>query len=173
MNESQRHSATPGPLEHHTRSIAFGIFILALGVLAGAGAREASSREQESLRQQQDKREAIALAPAHREVVLTEMRTMLAAMQGVMDGAARMDVPRVRAAAQSAGTAAMAGRDSAFQNQLPDGFRKQEAEVHAVFDAMADAIRGFTARDTALAYLSRISQQCVACHAKYRLTTKE
>ena len=169
MNQPLEHSATPGPLEHRTRSIAYGIFVLALGVLAGVGAREASSRQQ----QQADKRQAIALPADQRDAVLKDMRNMLAAMQGVMEGAARMDVPRVRAAAQAAGTTALAGRDSAIDAQLPLEFRKRSLETYAMFDAMSEAIRGFTARDTALAYLSRISQQCVSCHAQYRLTTKE
>lgn len=174
MNQPLEQSATPGPLEHRTRSIAYGIFVLALGVLAGVGAREASSREQATLGQQQnDKREAIALPADQGEVVLKGMRGLLTAMQSVMDGAVRMDVQRMRVAAQLAGTAAMAGRDSAIDAQLPLEFRKRSLETYAMFDAMSEAIRGFTARDTALAYLSRISQQCVSCHAQYRLTTKE
>ncbi len=174
MNPSHDHSTTPGPLEHHTRSLAFGIFILALGVLAGAGAREASSREQQTLQQQgPDTRQVIALPAAQRDALLNEMRGLLTAMQSIMDAASRMDVPRIRSIAQSAGTAAIAGHDSAFQNQLPEGFRKQEAETRAQFDALAEAVRGFTARDTTLAYLSRISQGCVSCHGKYRLTAKE
>lgn len=169
MKQPLEHWATPGPLERRTRSIAYGIFVLALGVLAGAGAREASSREQ----QQADQRTTITLTADQREAVLTDMRSMLTQMQSIMDGASRMDVPRVRAAAQAASLAAMVGRDSLTYAQLPEGFRKQSAEVRASFDALAQAVRGFTARDTTLAYLSRISAQCVACHAQYRLVTKE
>ena len=168
MNQPHEHSATPGPLEHRTRSIAYGIFVLALGVLAGVGAREASSRQQQA-----DKRQAIVLLADQRDAVLKDMRGMLTAMQGIMDGAARMDVSRLRAAAQSAGTTALAGRDSAIDAQLPADFRKQSLETYAMFDALSEAVRGFTARDTALAHLSRIAQQCVSCHAKYRLTAKE
>lgn len=169
MKQPLEHWATPGPLERRTRSIAYGIFVLALGVLAGVGAREASSREQ----QQADKRAAIALTADQREAILTDMRSMLTSIQRIMDGATRMDVPQIRAVAQAAGTAAIAGYDSVTQAQLPGAFRKQFAETRANFDALANAVRGFTARDTTLAYLSRISQQCVSCHAQYRLTTKE
>ncbi len=174
MNASHEHSATPGPLEHHTRSLAFGIFILALGVLAGAGAREASSHEQETLQQQgPDNRQVIALPAAQRDMLLNEMRGFLTGMQSIMEAASKMDVPRIRSVAQAEGTASIAGRDSAFQAQLPDDFRKREAETRSQFDALAEAVRGFTARDTTLAYLSRISQGCVSCHARYRLTAKE
>jgi cytochrome c556 len=169
MNQPREHWATPGPLERRTQSIAYGLFILALGVLAGVGAREASSREQP----QDDKRTAIALSANQREAVLKDMRTMLMSMQSVMDGATKMDVPRIRAASQAAGTAAMAAYDSATRAQLPEAFRRQSAEVRATFDGLAEAVRGFTARDTTLAYMSRISAQCVACHAQFRLIVKE
>lgn len=168
MSEPLEHWTTPGPLERHTRSVAYGLFILALGVLAGVGAREASSRQQQA-----DKRTPVALTAEQRDAVLNDMRTMLTQMQGIMDGATKMDVARVRAAAQAAATAAMVGRDSAVQAQLPEAFRRRSAETRATFDALAEAVRGFTARDTALAYLSRISAQCVSCHAQYRLVAKE
>jgi len=169
MNRPTGHVATPGALERRTRSVAYGISLLALGVLAGVGAREGGSREQ----QQTDRRTPIALTGDQREAILRDMRTMLTAMQSMMDGAVRMDIPRVRAAAQAAGRAAMVEADSATQAQLPEGFRRQSAETRANFDALAEAVRGFTARDTTLAYLARIAAQCVACHAQYRLVAKE
>ena len=169
MNQPREHWATPGPLERRTQSIAYGLFVLALGVLAGVGAREASSRAQP----QDDKRTPVALAADQRDAVLKDMRAMLTSMQGIMEGATRMDVPRIRAAAQAAGTAAMAAYDSETRAQFPEAFRKQSAETRAAFDALAEAVRGFTARDTTLAYMSRISAQCVSCHAQFKLITKE
>ena len=170
MSQSLKHWAPPGSLEHRTRSIAYGTLVLALGVLAGVGAREAGSREQQ---QQADTRKAIALTAAQQEAILRDHRTMLTAMQSIMEGASRLDVPRIRAAAQAVGTAVMVGYDSETQAQLPEAFRKQNAETRATFDALAEAVRGFTARDTTLAYMSRLSAQCVSCHTQFRLITKE
>ncbi|HLB35559.1 MAG TPA: hypothetical protein VJL31_03245 [Gemmatimonadales bacterium] len=169
MNQPREHWATPGPLERRTQSIAYGLFVLALGVLAGVGAREASSREQAQI----DKRMPIALAADQRDAILQDMRAMLTSMQTIMDGATKMDVPRIRTAAQAAGTAAMASYDSATRAQLPEAFRRQSVEVRATFDGLAEAVRGFTARDTTLAYMSRLSAQCVSCHTQFRLITKE
>ena len=169
MKEPSEHLATPGPVERRAGALAYGIFVLSLGVLAGGGAREAGSRRQ----QQDDKRVTIALSADQREAILKDMRGMLTQMQNIMDGASRMDISRLRAAAQAAGLSAVAGGDSATQAALPEAFRRKGAEVRATFDALADAVRGFTARDTTLAYLSRISGQCVSCHAQYRLVTKE
>jgi hypothetical protein len=176
MTEHQEHVAKPGPWERQTRSLAFGIFILALGVLAGAGAREASSRERDaSWQQAPDKRAAIALPADQRDILLNEMRGMLTGMQTIMDAASKMDVARIRTIAKAQGVGAIAGQDSAFEKLLPQDFRKMEAETRAQFDALSEAVRGFTARDTTLSYLSRISQGCVGCHGKYKLapTPKE
>jgi hypothetical protein len=169
MNLANEHAATSSRWERRTRSLAYGIFVLALGVLAGVGARDAGMPQQQEV----DKRAAIALTAGQRESILSEHRAMLTAMQAIMDGAARMDVSRIRTSAQAAGTAAMAGTDSTTQTQLPEAYRRQSVETRASFDALAEAVRGFTARDTTLAYLSRISRQCVACHAQYRFTLKE
>ncbi len=172
MHPPNEQTAIPASWERRIRSLALGILVLALGVLAGAGARESNaSRSVVFLQQGSDARQPIALAGAQRDAFLKEMRAMLAAMQGMMDGAARLDVARIRAMAQSVGMSSIAGRDTALTGRLPEAFRRQEIEVRSAFDALADAVRGFTARDTTLAYLSRIAQQCVACHATYRLTT--
>ena len=170
MNERQEHTAKPGPWERHTRSLAFGIFILSLGVLAGAGAREASSRERDAAWPQgPDKRTVIALPANPRDKLLNEMRGLLTSMETIMDAASKMDVARIRNVSKAAGTAAIAGQDSAYLSALPQDFRKQEAETRTKFDALADAVRGFTARDTTLAYLARISDGCVNCHGTYKL----
>lgn len=170
MNQLQEHAAKPGPWERHTRSLAFGIFILALGVLAGAGAREASSHERDALWQQTpDKRAVITLSAEQRDAFLAEMRGLLTGMQGIMDAASKMDVAKIRGVAKGAGIASVASQDSTYQEQLPQEFRKLEAETRAQFDALSEAVRGFTARDTTLAYLARISQGCVTCHGKFKL----
>jgi hypothetical protein len=174
MNPSDEPSAKPGPWERHTRSLAFSIFILALGVLAGVGARDASSHEATVVRQQApDARQVIALPANQRDMLLNEMRGMLTSMQLIMDAASKLDVTKIRNIAQASGTASIGPADSLFQNVLPADFRKAEVETRSQFDALAQAVRGFTARDTTLAYLARLSQGCVACHGKYRLTVKQ
>lgn len=170
MNQFQEHTAKPGPWERHTRSVAFGIFILALGVLAGAGAREANSHEQDArLQQGADKRAVITLSAQQRDALLGEMRGLLTGMQSIMDAATNMDVGKIRTVAKASGAGAMAAQDSSYDQALPSDFRKLEAETRAQFDALSEAVRGFTARDTTLSYLSRISQGCVGCHGKYKL----
>jgi cytochrome c556 len=166
MNNEVDRSASPGAWERHSRSVGFGLFVLALGVLAGAGARDASSRDDHASWRQGPKRQLVELTQAQRDAQIQEMQRMLRGMQQVMDGAQAMDVPKIRAAAEAVGMTA-ATRDEDLLAKLPKDYRARLMDNHAAFDAMADAIRGFTARDSVLAHLAKISGQCVSCHAAY------
>ena len=164
MNESVDPSATPGSWERRSRSVGFGIFVLALGVLAGAGARSANSHEDAAW--PQGKQEVVPLTAAQRDVQVQDMQAMLRAMQGVMNAANDMDVPKITDVARAAG---MAGAPSSEAlTPLPKDYRAKLVETPAAFDAMADAVRGFTARDSVLSHLSDISHRCVMCHAAYK-----
>ena len=166
MNEQLDRSAPPSPWERHSRSVGFGIFVLALGVLAGAGARSANPSEHSLAWQQGPKQQVVTLTPAQRETQVRDMQDMLRAMQAVMGAADAMDTPKIRGAAQAAGIASAPSQDAL--SELPKEYRAKLMETHAAFDAMGDAIRGFTARDSVLAHLADISQRCVSCHAAYK-----
>jgi len=165
MTEPRDPSAEPGSWERHSRSVGFGIFVLALGVLAGAGARSANSHESLAA-WPQGKQEVVPVTAAQRDAQVQDMQAMLRAMQGVMNAADAMDVPKIRESAQAAGMAGVPPENSL--GQLPKDYRAKLMETHAAFDAMADAVRGFTARDSVLAHLSDISHRCVSCHAAYK-----
>jgi cytochrome c556 len=164
MNESLGPLAAPSSWERRSRSVGFGIFVLALGVLAGAGARGAHPSEDAAW--PQGKPEVVPLTAAQRDVQVQDMQAMLRAMQGVMDAADAMDVPKIRETAQAAGMAGAPAQDALAV--LPKDYRAKLMETHAAFDAMANAVRGFTARDSVLSHLSDISQRCVNCHAAFK-----
>jgi cytochrome c556 len=169
MNEprdpSAEPAAEPGSWERRSRSVGFGIFVLALGVLAGAGARSANSHDSPAA-WPQGKQEVVTLTAAQRDVQVQDMQAMLRAMQSVMNAAEAMDIPKIRDAAQGAGMAAIPPENTL--GPLPKDYRAKLMDTHAAFDAMADAVHGFTARDSVLAHLSDISHRCVACHAAYK-----
>jgi cytochrome c556 len=165
MNEPLDPSAAPGAWERHSRSVGFGIFVLALGVLAGAGARSANSHERPAA-WPQGKQQVVPVTDAQRDVQLRDMQEMLRAMQAVMNAADAMEIPKISEAARAEGVAAAPSQDAL--GQLPRDYRAKLMETHAAFDAMADAVRGFTARDSVLAHLADISQRCVSCHAAYK-----
>ena len=163
MNDPLDPTTPPGAWERHSRSVGFGIFVLALGVLAGAGARSAHSHD---AAWPQGKPQVVTLTAAQREVQVRDMQAMLRAMQAVMGATDSMDVPKITEAARAAGMAGVPPQDAL--NQLPADYRTRLMETHAAFDAMAQAVRGFTARDSVLSHLADISQRCVSCHAAYK-----
>jgi cytochrome c556 len=172
MNQPFDPSTRPVAWERQARVIGSSVFVLALGVLVGAGARDASSREHDTTRYQGQDRQTVVLSAAQRDSMLQEMRGLLAAMQGVMDGAQAMDITKMHAASQAGGVAA-AVHDESLLRTAPAEFRARLMQVHTAFDVMGDAIRGFTARDTVLTHLSKISQMCVSCHGTYKFGVKQ
>jgi hypothetical protein len=116
-----------------------------------------------------DGRQAILLAPAERDLVLAEMRTMLGAVQGVLAGANARDMKNVAAAARTSGMAAAADIEPTLMAKLPLEFKNLGISVHKSFDELAAAADAGASGEQALAHLSEVLNRCVACHAAYRL----
>lgn len=115
-----------------------------------------------------DGRTALRVPVEAREAVLTEMRAMLASVQGVTDGAARADTAAVRRAAAASGMATAA--DPALEKVLPEQFLKLGMATHMAFDSLAaNAAAGPASSMRALA---GITSTCVACHAMFRLEAR-
>ncbi|MEZ4585482.1 MAG: hypothetical protein R2909_03665 [Gemmatimonadales bacterium] len=115
-----------------------------------------------------DGRTPIALPLEARDAVLLEMRTMLASVQGVLDGAARSDTAAIRAAAAASGVVMAA--DPALEEILPRSFLQMGMATHAAFDTLAmNAASGATA---AVDRLARITATCVSCHSTYRIEAR-
>ena len=118
-----------------------------------------------------DGRVAVELAPGERDLMLREMREFVAGLQALSDGLARNDMPAVAEAARRMGTARTHDVPAAMMGKLPLGFKSIALGVHRQFDTIAaDAAAGGEPRHT-LAQISDVLQQCVACHAAYRVAT--
>lgn len=164
-----------------------GITITALGViLAGS-----IGWSQSGGMQHQDTRQAIRLTAMQRDMVLTEMRGLLTSVNGILRGLAARDTALMRTAAEKAGMAAMmrgegmgmgmgrgmhagAGRGMEAGGRgmgpmLPAEFRALGHATHAAFDSLALRISAGAGTDTVVARLARITDNCLACHATYRL----
>lgn len=115
-----------------------------------------------------DGRTLLRVPAEAREAVLTEMRTMLGSVQGVLDGASRGDTVAVRVAAMASGMATAA--DPALEKLLPEQFLSLGVATHLAFDSLAvNAAAGPAASVRALA---GITGTCVACHATFRLEAR-
>ncbi len=130
-----------------------------LAALAGGCAGERASP---------DTRTVVRLTAEQRNMVLTEMRTMLGSVDGVLGAAARSDSAGVRAAALASGMAAAA--DPAIEKLLPAPWLALAGETHGGFDSLA--ARAGKGRDTVLVRIGRITTSCVGCHAMYQIVAQ-
>ena len=70
-----------------------------------------------------DGRTAIVLQPRERELVLTEMRGLLAATQGILEGANQGDMPRIIEAARAGGHGWHRGCQPGVDGQIAAGLQ--------------------------------------------------
>ncbi len=131
---------------------------------AGIGANAGCGREGQ-LPAGRDTRTGIMVPAAARDAVMTEMRTMLGSVNGVLVAQARGDTAALRRAAIASGTAAAA--DPALERILPAAWLTLAMNTHQQFDELARAGDSVTVR------LARLTGNCVACHAAYRLELRE
>ncbi len=116
-----------------------------------------------------DGRTAVLLAPDERNLVLTEMRSLLGAVQGIVDGVNAGDTKQVARAARASGMAAAAGVNPALMAKLPLAFKKLGLGAHKRFDEIATEADSGASRERMLASLGTQLSACVACHASYRI----
>lgn len=121
----------------------------------------------------EDDRQALVLPEQARTMVLREMRHMLEALHGVLNGAVTMEREAMAEAALSGGTRIAVDRDPAIVERLPEEFVRLGASTHRDFDALAEAIRAGASRDSVLARMGAVTAKCVSCHAGYRIVTPD
>lgn len=123
---------------------------------------------QGSTTQSSDGRIAIHLDAAERDLVLTEMRTFLEAVQLITTGIAENNMQQVAQAAKTVGKAAQGEVPGTLIGKLPIEFKKLGFDTHQKFDHLAMNAEEFGDNTTALIELSELMQNCTACHATYR-----
>lgn len=116
-----------------------------------------------------DARQRLALTAPARDKILAEMRAMLESLHGVLSGLGSGDRAAAERAARAAGMGTAADVEPAVMRQLPAGFRALGMQTHQGFDRLADQIRGGASVPETLDALTRVTANCVACHATYRL----
>lgn len=116
-----------------------------------------------------DGRTAILLSPGERDLVLTEMRGFLAAVQQITSAIARDDVTAVSAAARRVGAAAQQGVPASLVGKLPVEFKTLGFDTHERFDQLAMDADQFGDITPVLTALATLLNNCVGCHATYRI----
>lgn len=117
-----------------------------------------------------DARTAITLPTQQRDAVLAEMRTLLGSLNGVLRGLSEDDTAGMRSAAAASGVSTAA--DRALEDALPRAFLQLGMDTHQRFDTLAAAIDRRATHDTVVTLLARLTDNCVSCHATYRLAVR-
>lgn len=112
----------------------------------------------------------VELTSIERQHVQTEMRTFLASIQQIIKGTSENEMAQVATHARMSGKAAQAGVPSSLKAKLPQAFKKLGADTHARFDLLALDAESIGDGEHALAQLAELMENCVACHASYRVT---
>lgn len=116
-----------------------------------------------------DGRTPIVLSVSERDLVLAEMRAFLNSAQQISLGIAENNMQAVILAARSSGKMAQAKVPESLAKKLPVQFKKTGADTHIRFDQLAMDADDLGDADHALEQLARLMQNCVSCHAVYRI----
>lgn len=115
-----------------------------------------------------DGREAIVLSAAERDLVLGEMRVMLAAVHEIISAVNAGEMDTVKAVAHTVGMAEAGGVPPGLILKLPLPFKQLGFSTHEGFDELA--LSAEMGPEAVLVSLEENMVKCVACHETYRLT---
>lgn len=118
-----------------------------------------------------DQRKPLRLNAEEKAHVQMEMRTFLATTQKIVSGAAANDMKAVTEAARAAGMAAAHDVPADLRKKLPLEFRKLGHATHVGFDDLARDAESLGDANHALRQLGQVMNNCLSCHALYRLET--
>jgi len=116
-----------------------------------------------------DKRMEISLLPAERQLVLGEMRSLLAGLKGIIKGLSTEDFELVKESAIGNGMGMAQDINPALIAKLPMSFKAMGMGVHKSFDELAAKIPGATSKEI-LKEVDVIMSSCVSCHSAYKIT---
>ncbi|MES9956783.1 MAG: hypothetical protein ABW120_15450 [Sedimenticola sp.] len=119
-----------------------------------------------------DQRTAIILTEGERDMVLGEMRSFLETIQVITAALVNDDLQTVEKAARGVGMATSEGVPAGLITKLPLAFKTLGLGTHEKFDQLALNAAQFGDKHTTLTELSELMQNCVACHAAYRIETE-
>ncbi|OOG23417.1 hypothetical protein B1C78_11385 [Thioalkalivibrio denitrificans] len=149
----------------------FGPMVAGLALAAGMGVASAQEGTPAITMDmfETDSRAPLVLNETEKNYVLWEMREMLIAVQGILEGLSNEDMERVSSAATVMGTHAADQVPAVTVAKLPLQFRVWATETHEDFDAISIAARSGESPDMLMFRASSMLNTCIACHATYRI----
>jgi hypothetical protein len=141
----------------------FGLFFLAVAGFAGYTFVTGLVMDSK------DGRTAVVLNEAERDLVLTEMRGFLEAVEGIVDGVVEDDMAAVATSAGAVGMGVAESVPLTLMAKLPLEMKTLGMETHAAFDTIAREAEDMGDSKEVLRQLRDTLGNCTACHASYRL----
>jgi cytochrome c556 len=117
-----------------------------------------------------DNRQAVLLSPAEKNMVLGEMRTILKAVDGVINALPDKNLATASAAARSAGMSMAVDASPGLIAKLPIQFKALGMSLHKDFDDLASGIEKGIPERQIIQHLGKITNKCIACHSAYRFS---
>lgn len=116
-----------------------------------------------------DGRTNVVVTTAERDLILTEMRGLLEAVQVIIVANNAGDLNTVAVTGRKVGRENMNPKSAEFVAKLPMDFRKLGMDTHVRFDQLAFDAERFESTDHVSQQLGELTANCVACHKAYRL----
>lgn len=116
-----------------------------------------------------DGRLAVKLHRPERNLVLGEMRMLLAGVQTILEAALNNDMKIVEKTSMSLGMKAAVDVNPTLMAKLPLDFKSTGMGVHKRFDDLALKVHTGASKDEVIKEVSDIMLTCVGCHQAFRL----
>jgi len=116
-----------------------------------------------------DNRLSLQLTDSERNLVLSEMRQFLASVQLITTAIASEDMTSIVSSARRVGMGAQGDVPVSLMGKLPLEFKKLGFDTHTKFDTLALDAEQLGDPQHTLEQLSQLMQNCVGCHAAYRI----
>ncbi|MDX8407329.1 MAG: hypothetical protein R8L58_02975 [Mariprofundaceae bacterium] len=116
-----------------------------------------------------DGRTGVLLESGERDLVLSEMRQLLAATQQISEGLADADMQQIVEAATAVGMQATSTMDVRLKARLPLAFKQLGFATHQAFDDIASMARERAEPRAIQKKLAQTMNNCLACHAAYQI----
>ncbi len=114
-----------------------------------------------------DTRMSLGLTESESAVLRSEMREMLASIQGIITGIGAHDRDLIMRSARHSGNRMARNTPSSIREKLPQSFRDLGGPTHMSFEELV--IRAETDDMDMLAeFTGELMQNCLACHAQFK-----
>lgn len=114
-----------------------------------------------------DSRTSLRLTPVEKAEFLSEMRQMLASIQGIINGIAEEDRELIIKAARYSGNRMARETPESIKQKTPPAFKEIGGKTHMMFEELA--IKAETDDvDWLTSFTGDLMKQCLACHEIYK-----